>query len=163
MRALHAPMSAAMNAPSYIELAVDAHQRSQRRTTHQQGSLDHHPGYRGRSAFRHPRRASALPHRPAELERVYGKLGSPDARSDEPPDEMRQSASVEAMRAAGLEREVALLRETLEHDRRSFEEERTFLRGMLEKQAEQVRLLTDQREQKPHSPSLLAWLFRKKS
>jgi hypothetical protein len=48
-----------------------------------------------------------------------------------------------------------------DRERRSFEEERTFLRGMLEKQAEQVKLLTDQRERAPaRSPSLWARLFR---
>jgi hypothetical protein len=51
-------------------------------------------------------------------------------------------------------------REPLKHARRSFDEERTFLRGMLEKQAEQVRLLSDLREQKPRSPSLLRWFRR---
>jgi flagellar biosynthesis chaperone FliJ len=74
------------------------------------------------------------------------------------------------------QRELEFLREMLEqersthartradHDRErhSWNEERTFLRGMLEKQTEQVRLLTDQRERKwAHSPSLLARLFLK--
>ena len=46
-----------------------------------------------------------------------------------------------------------------DRERRSFDEERTFLRSMLERHTEQVRLLTDQRER--HSPTLLARLFRK--
>jgi hypothetical protein len=48
-------------------------------------------------------------------------------------------------------------------ERRTFDEERTFLRGMLEKQTEQVRLLTDQRErEQTRSPSLFRW-FRRSS
>lgn len=92
---------------------------------------------------------------PAELERVYGTLGSPAARTDADTAAMPQSASADAVRAAALEREVTLLREM----QRQWEEERTFLRGMLERQTEQVRLLTDQRERR--SPSLFTWLFRK--
>ena len=46
---------------------------------------------------------------PAELERVYGTLRSPDARTDEPSDAVPQSASIDAMRAAALQREVELL------------------------------------------------------
>jgi excisionase family DNA binding protein len=98
---------------------------------------------------------------PAELQRVYGSLRTPDRRIDEPTDETQHTTSGDAMRAAALAREVELLREMLERERRGFEEERTFLRGMLERQAEQVRLLTDQREREPaRSPSLWARLFR---
>jgi excisionase family DNA binding protein len=101
---------------------------------------------------------------PAELERVYGSLRSPDEHSDERSDAVPQSASADAMRAAGLMREVELLREMLDRDRRSFDEERTFLRGMLERQTEQVKRLTDERQQKErHSPTLLARLFRRAS
>src|SRR3954470_24176074 len=101
---------------------------------------------------------------PSELERVYGSLRSPDARADEPSDALPQSASADAMRAAGLMREVELLREMLERERRSFEEERTFLRGMLERHTEHMKLLTDERQQKErHSPTLLARLFRRAS
>jgi hypothetical protein len=95
---------------------------------------------------------------PAELERVYGKLGSADARGNAETAAMPQLASADAARAAALEREVALLREM----QRQWEEERTFLRGMLEKQTEQVKLLTDERQQRErHSPPLWARLFRK--
>jgi excisionase family DNA binding protein len=105
---------------------------------------------------------------PAELERVYGTLRAPDARNGS--EHHDASASDDAH-----QRELELLREMLkaertahertrsDHDRerRSFEEERTFLRGMLERQSEQVRLLTDQREHVPaRSPSLWARLFR---
>ena len=102
---------------------------------------------------------------PAELERVYGSLLSPDA------DEEADGQDAYAMQVAALTREVALLREmldherrtareTLEHERRSFEQERSFLRGMLERQTEQVKLLTDERQQKErHSPTLLSRLF----
>ena len=97
---------------------------------------------------------------PAELERVYGKLRSPDAHDDASRDAVPQSASADALRAAGLEREVALLREMLERERRSFDEERTFLRGLADKQADQVRQLTDQRDRERHSPSLFRWFRR---
>src|SRR5215217_492934 len=93
---------------------------------------------------------------PAELERAYGSLRTLDERSDEPADEMRHSTSVEVMRTAALGREVELLREMLERERRTWDEERTFLRGLVDKQAEQMRMLTDQRER--HSPTLWAWL-----
>src|SRR4051794_3949565 len=101
---------------------------------------------------------------PSELERVYGSLRSPDARADEQSDASPQSASADAMRAAGLMREVELLREMLDRERRGFEEERTFLRGLLERQTDQVKLLTDERQQKErHSPTLLSRLFRRAS
>jgi hypothetical protein len=102
---------------------------------------------------------------PAELERVYGSLRVPDAPSEP------SNHDAYALQVASLTREVELLRETvahdrrtaretLEHERRQWDEERTFLRGMLEKQAEQVRLLTDQREQKRRSPALFRWFRR---
>ncbi len=105
---------------------------------------------------------------PAELERVYGSLRVPDASSE------ASGHDAYVAQVAVLTREVELLRETLaherrtsretlEHERRSFDEERTFLRGMLEKQTDQVRLLTDQREQERRPPSLLARFFRKKA
>jgi excisionase family DNA binding protein len=101
---------------------------------------------------------------PSELERVYGSLRSPEVRIDEPIDEMRHSTSAEAMRAAALGREVELLREMLERERHTWDEERTFLRNMLDRQTEQVRLLTDERQQREQqSPSLLARLWRRTS
>jgi hypothetical protein len=114
---------------------------------------------------------------PAELERVYGTLRNPDADNSAGNDVQWPEAA--DGNSAALLREIELLREMLateraasreavererailDHERRSFEEERTFLRGMLEKQAEQVKLLTDQREREPvRSPSLWARLFR---
>jgi hypothetical protein len=106
---------------------------------------------------------------PAELERVYGALRMPPVHSEAP----RQDAlSGDGLLAA---REVEHLRELLERerserererhsyerDRQTWEEERTFLRTITERQSEQVRLLTDQREHVPaRSPSLWARLFR---
>src|SRR4051794_18700397 len=76
---------------------------------------------------------------PAELERVYGSLRAPVQPAD-PAD----AASHDAYDAQPppTNREVELLREsfaqerkvwsdTLEHERRQWDEERTFLRGML--------------------------------
>jgi hypothetical protein len=115
---------------------------------------------------------------PAELERVYGTLRDPDADADAGNDVQWPDAAdgnsgaqlreIELMREM-LSNERAASREALEreltnleHERRRFDEERTFLRSMLERQSEQVRLLTDERQQKErHSPTLLAWLFRR--
>ena len=113
---------------------------------------------------------------PAELERVYGALRTPDVQTDAPP------LDAQAAHVAALERELALVREMLERetahhrdtrsayasDRRTWEEERTFMRGMLEKHTDQIKLLTDQREERERiaaaaqvRPSLLARLFRR--
>jgi hypothetical protein len=107
---------------------------------------------------------------PAELERVYGSLRAHqgdahavrEAAYAHNPD--AQALEIERLRTMVemLERERRTSQETLEHERRSFEEERTFLRGMLERQTEQVKLLTDERQQRDrHSPSVWARLFRK--
>ena len=61
--------------------------------------------------------------------------------ADAPP----EVAYAEVARAATLEREVELLREM----QRQWEEERTFLRSMLERATEQVKVLTDQRHARP--------------
>ena len=53
------------------------------------------------------------------------------------------------MRASALAREVELVRELWERERRTWEEERTFLRSMLERATEQVKVLTDQRQPRP--------------
>jgi excisionase family DNA binding protein len=100
---------------------------------------------------------------PAELERAFGALRHVDASAEAVP----PLAYADAARATA-EREVELLREMLdrerhsyERDRRTWEEERTFLRGMLDKQSEQMRLLTDQRERdQARSPSLFRWFRR---
>ena len=108
---------------------------------------------------------------PAELERVYGTLRSPDARDGSERDDASPSDDVH-------QRELELLREMLEQERQAhartrtdhdrerhtWDEERTFLRGMLERQTDQVKLLTDERQQKErHSPTLLSRLFRRAS
>jgi excisionase family DNA binding protein len=102
---------------------------------------------------------------PAELERAFGPLLSADVLDDDRAD--AEHDDTRASHDAALARELELVREMLdrerterEHERRSFDEERTFLRGMLEKQTEHVHLLTDQRERR--SPSLWARLFRKR-
>ena len=105
---------------------------------------------------------------PAELERVFGTLLTPNA------DAHAEHEDAYAVRAATLAKEVELLRETLDrerriwsdtlaHERRTWDEERTFLRSLVTEQSGQIKLLTDQREQKRHSPSLSIWarLFRK--
>src|SRR3954451_11852087 len=105
---------------------------------------------------------------PAELERVYGSL--------RPPDERSEASSHDAYEAqvAALTREVELLRETLAHERRTWSEtlehernawdgERTFLRGMVSEQSEQIKLLTDQRVRASEQRSWLARLLSRRS
>ncbi len=104
---------------------------------------------------------------PAELERVFGTLRSPDARTDAAHEEPTRTHD-----ASALSREVELVREMLERERathererRSWDEERTFLRSLVEKQTEQLRLLPGQREQPQRGerprPSLFAWFRRR--
>src|SRR4051795_2472864 len=69
---------------------------------------------------------------PAELERAYGSLRNPDERDASRDDAEEHDATPASV--AALSREVELLREMLEHersyyerDRRSWEEERTFM------------------------------------
>src|SRR3954451_16077405 len=105
---------------------------------------------------------------PAELERVYGQLHLPDA------EEEASGQDAYVIQVASLTKEVELLREMLadarvtnERDRRSFNEERTFLRGLVSEQSGQLKLLTDQRERAEQErlvaaaprPSLLARMF----
>jgi len=115
---------------------------------------------------------------PAELERVYGTLRSPNADDDVSNDAQQLDAA--DGNGAALLREIELLREMLSHERaasrealerergnhdrerHSWDEERTFLRGMLEQQTDQVKLRTDERQQKErHSPTLWARLWRR--
>ena len=89
---------------------------------------------------------------PAELERVFGQLQSPAVRTASEDDAMPQPAPAETARTATLAREVELLREMLsmhEREREGWEEERTFLRSMLERATDQVKVLTDQRQPGP--------------
>ena len=115
---------------------------------------------------------------PAELERVYGTLRTFPVRDD------AEQRDAPAEHALALAREVELLREMLEQeraahertrsdhererrtwqdDRQLWEGERTFLRDLVTRHTEQIKLLTDQREQERHSPSLSLWarLFHK--
>ena len=104
---------------------------------------------------------------PAELERVYGTLRNPDERDASRDDAEEHDAT--PAHVAVLTREVELLREMLERerkmyerDRQAWEEERSFSRDIMEKQTDQLKLITDQREQERHSPSLFGW-FRRRS
>ena len=86
---------------------------------------------------------------PAELERVYGTLHTPaqvhaDASHTEDAHPHTDAVALELTREM-LERERA----EHERERRQWEDERTFLRGMLERRDEQVKLLTDQRQHEP--------------
>jgi hypothetical protein len=100
---------------------------------------------------------------PAELERVFGALTPPiDARTD------AVHENAQPFHESALARELVLIREILDRERAAHErergewhEERSFLRTMLEKQTDQVKLLTDQREQeRARSPSLFRWFRR---
>jgi hypothetical protein len=84
---------------------------------------------------------------PAELERVYGSLRMPAAVADVDAEAVPQSAYAVATAAAASAREAEVLRETLEHERRLWADEREYLRSLIDRQAEQMRLLTDQRQQ----------------
>src|SRR4051812_9120901 len=105
---------------------------------------------------------------PAELERVYGSLRVLPTRSEDAPPH-----DGDASRHDAAERELGAVREMLERersmydrDRNAWEAERTFMRGMLERHTEQIKLLTDQRERDererqsaPPPRSLLARVF----
>jgi hypothetical protein len=87
---------------------------------------------------------------PAELERVFGALASPDANTDAEVDAVHDNALVKN----ALERELEVVRELLEversmheRERRTWEQERGFLRGLVEKHTDQIKLLTDQRSE----------------
>jgi hypothetical protein len=105
---------------------------------------------------------------PAELERVYGTLRSPaSADAEAAADAMPQHAyaaelAAQAKEIEFLRRENELLRHSQEREHQAWAEELTFLRGMLERQTEQVKLLTDERQQKErYSPTLWARLWRR--
>ena len=102
---------------------------------------------------------------PAELERVYGTL-----RAVQPDGALQEGAAqpdATANETSALRKEVELLRERvrdLEADKDDLRAERDRLLGVLERQTEQVRLLTDERQQKErHSPTLWARLFHRRS
>lgn len=87
---------------------------------------------------------------PAELERVFGALALHDADTDAEIDAVHENAQAHN----ALERELDVVRELLEaersmheRERRTWEDERGFLRSLVEKQTDQVKLLTDQRSE----------------
>jgi hypothetical protein len=99
---------------------------------------------------------------PAELERVFGSLSMPsDARTNavhEPAQPLHESV---------LARELELVRDTLdrerathERERREWNEERGFLRSMIERATDQVKALTDQRQPRP---GFWQWLTRRQT
>lgn len=95
----------------------------------------------------------------SELERVYGALKPPDTSHDGAP---RPPAT--SNETSSLQVENALLRErvsALEQDKRDLRGERDRLLGLLEQQAEQVRLLTDQRVQKEPARTPLSVIIRR--
>ena len=106
---------------------------------------------------------------PAELERVYGMLQPAPVDGEAlpehaPGDTGAAVREIELLREM-LERERAHHEEvhgTYERDRRAWEEERAFMRSLLDRQTEQVKLLTDERQRKErHSPTLWARLWRR--
>jgi hypothetical protein len=104
---------------------------------------------------------------PAELERVYGTLHPAPAQTDAlpqnaPPDTGALMQELAHLREA-LERERAHREEIgsmYERDRQSWEEERAFFRELVGKQTDQLKLLTDQREQAPR-PGFWARMLRR--
>jgi hypothetical protein len=86
---------------------------------------------------------------PAELERVYGSLRMPATVRDADAEAMPHSDYATAAAAAASAREAEVLRETLEHERRLWADERTYLRSLIDRQSEQMKLLADQREASP--------------
>ena len=98
---------------------------------------------------------------PAELERAYGSLRIPGAR------DVAERHDAPDLHVAALTREVELLRDMLaevratsDRDRRTWEDERTFLRGLVDRRDEQLKLLTDQR-QPPPRPGFWQRLMRR--
>ncbi len=104
---------------------------------------------------------------PAELERVFGTLLSADVLDDDRT--IAEHKDTRAMHDDARARELELVREMLERERierererHSWEDERSFMRGLLDKHTDQIRLLTDQRERLSEpKPSRLARWFRR--
>jgi hypothetical protein len=87
---------------------------------------------------------------PAELERAFGPLRDPDATDD------AEHEAAQASHESALARELELVREMLERERserqrelRQWEEERAFLRTLVDRQTDQVKLLADLRPKEP--------------
>lgn len=100
---------------------------------------------------------------PAELERAFGRLAPKHARASMRTGVVHNYASmhrgagrdIEETPGPALGQEVVILREQLERERSerererySFDEERRFLRGLIESHTEQIRLLTQPPESK---------------
>lgn len=86
----------------------------------------------------------------AELERVYGPLKTPNVARNDAPAMQSNVAQLDAQRAheaekAALERLIT----HLETSNRDLATERDRLLGIIEEQAQQVRLLSDQRQKEP--------------
>lgn len=86
----------------------------------------------------------------AELERAYGPLKTPDVARNDASAMHGNAAQLDAQRAqeaekAALERLIV----HLETSNRDLTAERDRLLGIIEEQAQQVRLLTDQRQKEP--------------
>jgi hypothetical protein len=104
---------------------------------------------------------------PAELERAFGSLRSPDARTDALHEDL--ALTHDAIPRNACAREVELLREMLERERSererersAWEEERIFLRSLVERQSDQLKLLTDQREkEQEEAPRRRWWRWRR--
>src|SRR3954451_10464872 len=100
---------------------------------------------------------------PAELERVYGALRNATSHPDNEPQDAQPDDDAHT-------REIALLREMLERERTSYDrerqqwnEERTFLRSLVDRHTDQIKLLTDQRERADAQRSWLARLLGRRS
>jgi excisionase family DNA binding protein len=96
---------------------------------------------------------------PAELERVFGTLSSLDARTNAEADAPHERAHAHS----ALARELEMVRELLaveraahERERHTWDDERTFLRKLVEEHAGTVKLLTDER-QKTDKPVRRWW------
>jgi hypothetical protein len=83
---------------------------------------------------------------PAELERAYGRLHVPQLRNEMRPDARQPDAT--SNETTVLQREVDLLREQVRElvaDKADLRSERDRLLNVLERNAEQLKLLTDER------------------
>lgn len=104
----------------------------------------------------------------AELERVYGPLKAPDVARNDAPAMQSNAAQLDTQRAHEVEKAtLERLISHLEAANKDLTTERDRLLGIIEEQATQMRLLTDQRpkEPAPAEPEppkgFLRWLFGK--
>jgi GrpB-like predicted nucleotidyltransferase (UPF0157 family) len=101
---------------------------------------------------------------PAELERVFGTLSPLDVHANAEGNAVHEDALIQN----ALTRELEVVRELLEaertmheRERRTWEEERTFLRGLVEKHTDQIKLLTDQRSETQKKRRSRWWPWRR--